>query len=121
MLSIRNTVLFSVIISSTLNWGCHSVQARTLGATFAETAPKLIMELPSHAAATPVVVEGETSEKCPVAGCWFILKDKTGVVRVDTKGAGFVVSDVPLHSRVTVAGTLTSGVQPGIAAAGVRY
>jgi hypothetical protein len=43
------------------------------------------------------------------------------VVRVDTKGAGFVVSDVPVHAHLTVAGTVTPGTQPGIAATGVRY
>jgi hypothetical protein len=50
-----------------------------------------------------------------------MLRDKTGVVRVDTKAAGFVVSDVPLHTVLTVAGKVTPGTQPGIAATGIRY
>ena len=68
-----------------------------------------------------VTLSGEMTEKCPVAGCWFMLKDKTGIVRVDTKASGFVVSDVPLHSTLTVTGTVIAGTQPGVAATGVRY
>ena len=101
--------------------GCHGVPEHTLG-VMAVNGPLLPMRaLATTRAATPVVVQGEMIEKCPVAGCWFVLKDKSGVVRVDTKGAGFVVSDVPLHARLTVAGAVTGGAQPGIAATGVRY
>jgi hypothetical protein len=39
-----------------------------------------------------------------VAGCWFVLQDGTGRVRIDTKAAGFVVTEVPLRTRLTVAG-----------------
>ena len=60
-------------------------------------------------------------EKCPVAGCWFKLRDSSGVVRVDTKAAGFVVSDVPLHIQMTVQGKIVPGAEAGIAASGIRY
>jgi uncharacterized protein YdeI (BOF family) len=60
-------------------------------------------------------------EKCPVAGCWFVLRDKTGTVRVDTKAAGFVVTEVPLNTELTVQGTLVKGVQPSFAAKGIRF
>lgn len=69
-----------------------------------------------------VTVEGEMVEKCPVAGCWFVLKDGTGTLRVDTKSAGFVVVEVPLHSRLRVTGIL--GRQEAtleLAAQGLRY
>jgi len=39
-----------------------------------------------------------------VAGCWFILQDSTGRVRIDTKTAAFVVTEVPLRTRMAVAG-----------------
>ena len=58
-------------------------------------------------------------EKCPVAGCWFKLRDQTGVMRVDTKAAGFVVTDVPLHTRMRVQGRADT--QGGVAATGIRY
>lgn len=61
------------------------------------------------------------TEKCPVAGCWFMLRDKTGIVRVDTKNAGFVVTEVPVHTQMTVTGTVASGTPPGLNATGIRY
>jgi len=61
-------------------------------------------------------------EKCPEAGCWFVLKDATGKLRVDTKTAGFVVVDVPLQRELTVVGTvITNGMEVLFAATGVRY
>jgi len=45
-----------------------------------------------------VVLHGRMTQKCPVAGCWFMLHDETGTIKVDTKNAGFVVVDIPLQS-----------------------
>jgi hypothetical protein len=71
---------------------------------------------------------GVMIEKCPVAGCWFMLRDQTGVIRVDTKAAGFTVTDVPVNARVTVRGTMKGGETAGkktgeriFAATGLRY
>lgn len=61
-------------------------------------------------------------EKCPVAGCWFRLQDNTATIKVDTKSAGFVVTDVPLQTTVTVSGKVgTEGNLPLIEATGLRY
>jgi uncharacterized protein YdeI (BOF family) len=69
-----------------------------------------------------VVVSGVMIEKCPVAGCWFRLRDSTGIVKIDTKPAGFVVVNVPLESTVTVGGKIvTEGDQTVIEASGIRY
>jgi uncharacterized protein YdeI (BOF family) len=69
----------------------------------------------------PVAVQGVMVEKCPVAGCWFMLRDKSGVIKVDTKAAGFVVTNVPLGTSVTVAGVLASKGERRVAATGLRY
>ena len=57
-----------------------------------------------------------------MAGCWFILQDRTGRVRIDTKAAGFVVLDVPLRTTLAVAGSVQrdSGVT-SLSALGARY
>ncbi len=69
-----------------------------------------------------MAITGEMVEKCPVAGCWFDLRDESGTMRVDTRNAGFVVLDVPLHSRMTVSGRVkASGEDRQLDAAGVRY
>jgi uncharacterized protein YdeI (BOF family) len=76
-------------------------------------------------AATPtehVTLTGSMIEKCPVAGCWFRLRDETGVIKVDTRAAGFVVADVPVKSILVVSGKVVAdGDSFSIEATGVRY
>lgn len=100
--------------------GCGSNGPRTLGSMPLGTATNIAAAM-AQAKGTTVTVEGIMVEKCPVAGCWFVLRDDSGTVRVDTKQAGFVVVDLPLHSRVTVSGTLSShGGETALAATGLR-
>jgi hypothetical protein len=57
-----------------------------------------------------------------VAGCWFIIQDKTGTLKVDTKAAGFVMLDVPMGSAVTVGGMAArTDDERLVSASGVRY
>ncbi len=70
---------------------------------------------------TPVTIHGTMTDKCPVAGCWFKVRDRSGVVKVDTKAAGFVVVDVPLGSQVTVSGTYQTTPERLFLATGLRY
>lgn len=108
-------------IVSLLLIGCGGKAEHVLGAAPAKEATSDVKTLTAASVSGPVTLQGEMVEKCPVAGCWFMLKDKTGVVRVDTKAAGFVVSEVPLHTKMVVSGTVTKGTETGIAATGVRY
>jgi len=69
-----------------------------------------------------VTLSGQMIEKCPVAGCWFKLRDETGTIKVDTRSAGFVVVKVPLDSKVVVSGKIvTGGDDVSIEATGIRY
>lgn len=68
-----------------------------------------------------MTIKGEIVEKCPTAGCWFDLKDGTGTVRVDTKTAGFVISEIPLHTKMTVSGTVSKGNLLLVKATGIAY
>src|SRR5262250_1931495 len=92
--------------------GCGKTQDHIKGVVPAAEVSATVHALAKAPAAKPVVVRGEMIEKCPVAGCWFMLRDKTGVVRVDTKSAGFVVTDVPLHTTLTVSGQVVAGTEP---------
>ena len=68
------------------------------------------------------MLNGVMIEKCPTAGCWFRLRDSTGVIKVDTKSAGFVVVNVPLDTKITVAGKVVAdGQDVQIEATGIRY
>ena len=112
------TVALATIIAAA---GCGGQAPKVLGAPPEAAANSTVKGIVAASSGKPVTLRGEMTEKCPVAGCWFMLKDKTGIVRVDTKASGFVVSDVPLHSILTVTGTVVAGIQPGVAATGVRY
>ncbi len=69
-----------------------------------------------------VVVRGRLVEKCPVAGCWFRLQDETGIIKVDTKAAGFVVTHIPMGSTLTVGGKVVwEGSEAVVQATGLSY
>lgn len=99
--------------------GCAGRPSVVLGASPAAGPVVAVRDL--KPSATPVTVQGRIIEKCPVAGCWFMLRDKTGMIKVDTKEAGFVVTDVPLNTMATVTGTFKEVGERRIAAAGMRY
>lgn len=102
--------------------GCQSHGAESVLGKAPSGPAHTVAEIQTLPKGTPVLLTGEMVEKCPAAGCWFDVRDKTGVVRVDTKAAGFVVLEVPLHKTVTVAGsTSANGDERGVSATGVRY
>jgi len=101
--------------------GCGQKTEQTMGVRPATEKIVAVKELSSASKSQKVTVRGAMVEKCPVAGCWFVLRDKTGTVRVDTKAAGFVVTEIPLNTPLTVSGTVTDGAQPGLAATGLNY
>src|SRR5262245_27289733 len=101
--------------------GCGHADGKVKG-----VAPKgeLRTVLAVRAGDTPqtVTLHGKIIEKCPVAGCWFRLQDDTGVIKVDTKTARFVVTDIPLQTTVTVSGKLAQEEnEPVLQATGLRY
>jgi uncharacterized protein YdeI (BOF family) len=99
--------------------GCSERAPRNLGAAF-EGRPVPIRE--AAAGADSVLIAGAMTEKCPVAGCWFMLEDESGTIKVDTKNAGFVVVDVPLKSKMIVSGkVVTNGSERLLEATGLRY
>jgi uncharacterized protein YdeI (BOF family) len=101
--------------------GCVHRKEQTLGSTF-EGTPVPIAAAKDTNADQRVVLRGKMTEKCPVAGCWFILSDESGTIKVDTKNGGFVVVDVPLKTPLLVAGrVVTNGTERVIDATGVRY
>jgi uncharacterized protein YdeI (BOF family) len=114
----RTLVLAAAVLALA---GCSSRDTTTLGAAV-EGTPVPVASIGTAAIESPVVLQGSMTKKCPVAGCWFMLQDETGTIKVDTKNAGFVVVDVPLNARLSVAGRVsTNGTERFIDASGVRY
>ncbi len=109
-----------VFVSAAL-FGCSDRVPKTRGAAVEGMAVP-ISSLQNVSTQTPVVLHGAMTAKCPVAGCWFMLRDESGIIKVDTRNAGFVVVDVPLNTSVTVAGVvITNGPNRSIDATGLRY
>lgn len=99
--------------------GCAQMQPAVLGVRPVDAKPTPIASLkPSQA---PQTIAGTMIDKCPIAGCWFRVKDNTGVVKVDTKNAGFVVSSIPLGTHVVVAGKYRAGDDCELLASGMSY
>ena len=101
--------------------GCHKATDTILG-----KAPRgnLRTILAIRAGDTPpqVTISGIMLEKCPTAGCWLRVKDDTGIIKVDTKAAGFTVVNVPLETKVTAAGKIVmEGDEPVLEATGLAY
>jgi len=101
--------------------GCHQPQGKVLGKA-PTTESRTILAVRAGDTPSQVTLTGVMIEKCPIAGCWFKLRDATGVIKVDTKSAGFVVVDVPLETKLTVAGKIvTEGNETSLEATGIRY
>ena len=101
--------------------GCNGREVTMLGQPPDETVMDLATARQVQGKAR-VTVAGRMIEKCPEAGCWFVLKNGSERVRVDTKTAGFVVVEVPLNRTVTVSGAwATNGTEVVLAATGIRY
>ncbi len=104
-----------------LTAGCQSLGSSTvLGIAPASAATITPIARLATKAGTPQTIRGKMIEKCPVAGCWFRVQDATGAIKVDTKAAGFVVSDIPLNTEVTVTGTVAATGDREIDATGLR-
>ena len=113
--------VFASIIGLTLAAGCHHPAGKVLGkAPKGET--RTILAVRAGDTAPQVTLTGVMIEKCPVAGCWFRLRDNSGSIKVDTKSAGFAVVNVPLEAKLMVSGKIvTEGDEVAIEATGIRY
>ena len=101
--------------------GCSHEQPRHLGGalTGEEITVAKIAEVQDD---SRVVVHGTMTKKCPVAGCWFMLTDESGTIKVDLKNSEFVVVDVPLKSKMVVAGfVVTNETERILEATGLRF
>ena len=111
----------TVLVCLLLAVGCHKPTSTVLGKA-PEGEPQTILSVKAGDTPPQVTLSGVMIEKCPVAGCWFRLRDGTGIIKVDTKLAGFVVVDLPLETKMTVAGKIVAdGNEVAIEATGLRY
>jgi len=110
-----------LVFVAALFTGCLERKPKILGSAFDGKSVAVATAKQSDPGSR-LIVHGTMIEKCPEAGCWFVLRDESGVIKVDTKDAGFVVVDVPLQVSLTVAGQVdTNGAGRILKATGLRY
>ena len=116
----RCEVLILLICGALLGVGCGN-KSKVLGKAPREKT-STVLAINSGDAPVKLSLEGAIMEKCPQAGCWFRLEDGTGEIKVDTKAAGFVVTEIPLNTKVKVAGKLQRvGEETQLQATGLSY
>jgi uncharacterized protein YdeI (BOF family) len=114
-------VLFFSLTSLVALTGCGRADGKVKGMP-PKGEPRTVLAVKAGDTPPMVTLRGKLVEKCPVAGCWFRLQDNTGVIKVDTKTAKFVVTDIPLQTTVTVSGKLAQEEnEPILQATGLRY
>ena len=113
--------LFCLALLLVLAAGCHKAAGIVLGKR-PKGEVRTILAIRAGDTPPKVTISGVMIEKCPVAGCWLRVRDETGIIKVDTKSAGFVVVNVPLESKVTVTGKIvTEGDEVLLEASGLLY
>lgn len=101
--------------------GCSREQVRRLGGAL-NGEQITVVKTAEVDEESRVVLHGTMTKKCPVAGCWFMLTDETGTIKVDLKNSEFVVVDVPLKSKMVVAGyVITNETERVLEATGLRF
>lgn len=100
---------------------CGKPQGKVLGKA-PRGEPQTILAVRDGITPPDVTLRGKIIEKCPTAGCWFYLADRTGAIKVDTKIAGFVITKITLQTEVTVSGKIVhEGNEPVLQATGLRH
>jgi uncharacterized protein YdeI (BOF family) len=121
MTSARILLALAPLLAGLLWTGCGQPKGKALGKA-PEGSPRTILAVQAGDTPAVVAIQGRLVEKCPVAGCWFRIEDATGIIKVDTKAAGFVVTGIPLQTAITVAGKVAmEGAETILEATGLRY
>ena len=87
-------------------WYVLRPQAETFGRYSTDVETVSIGDLNETHLGHTVAIEGTIVTECPHSGCWAVIEDGTGQIRIDTQRGGFAL---PLHregSRIRVVGEL---------------
>ncbi len=88
-------------------WYLTRPQAKSYGGGATEHATLVsIADIGAAHVGKQVAIEGVIAKECPHSGCWAVIQDPSGQIRIDTKPGGFAL---PLHregAKVRVVGTV---------------
>lgn len=117
----QNIFALSICLVALAAAGCSKQKGTVLGKA-PQGEPQTVLAVREGITPAGLTLRGAMIEKCPTAGCWFLIADRTGALKVDTKNAGFVVTTIPLQTEVTVSGKIVyEGSEPVLEATGLRY
>jgi uncharacterized protein YdeI (BOF family) len=97
-------MVYGAMLSAILFGGCTAKQSVMHSDNVGKSNIITLVAVQKMKPSTSVIAQGTMVEKCPVAGCWFMLHDKTGTIKVDLKATKQNVVNIPLNSEVTVHG-----------------
>lgn len=98
--------LVAVTVVAAAGWYALRPKAEALGRYSADVQTVRIGELGETHVGQRVAIEGRIVEECPHSGCWAVIEDATGQIRIDTNKGGFAL---PLHregSTIRVVGEI---------------
>lgn len=97
-----------VVIVGAGAWYALRPQKQTFGGLPAGEALQTtdIGSLNQEMASQTVQIEGTIHEECPHTGCWAVIQDDTGKIRIDTNKGGFALPLNREGSKIRVVGTL---------------
>ncbi len=101
--------LVAIALIAGLSWYLVRPQQEAYGSgspAGADQAVVKIGDLSVDQVGQTVAIEGTIKQECPHSGCWAVIEDGSGQIRIDTQKGGFAL---PLHqegSHVRVVGEL---------------
>jgi RecJ-like exonuclease len=97
-----------VVIVGAGAWYALRPEKQTLGGSPASETLQTtnIGTLNQDMAGQTVQIEGTIAEECPHTGCWAVIQDDTGRIRIDTNKGGFALPLSREGSKIRVVGTL---------------
>ncbi len=98
--------LIAVAVVAAAGWYALRPKAETFGRYATDAQIVRIGDLDQTHVGQRAAIEGKIVEECPHSGCWAVIEDATGQIRIDTNKGGFAL---PLHregSTIRVVGEI---------------
>lgn len=83
--------LIAVAVVAGAGWYVLRPRTETLGRYDVDVQTVSIGELDQADVGQRVAIEGKIVEECPHSGCWAVIEDGTGRIRIDTNKGGFAL------------------------------
>jgi hypothetical protein len=100
-------IILAVVVIAAGTWYLLRPQRQAFGKAGERNIPvSRIADLTAQHVGEQVAIAGIIDRECPHAGCWAIIKDGTGELRIDTKKGGFTLPLRHEGSHVRIVGKL---------------